>query len=69
MAEKIATIRDMTAGREVVIEVDGGITPETASDVVAAGARALVAGSAIFKGDGEDGYRANIDAIRAAAKA
>ena len=69
MTEKIATIREMTAGREVVIEVDGGITPETASDVVAAGARALVAGSAIFKGDGEDGYRANIDAIRAAAKA
>ena len=36
-------------------------------DVVAAGATALVAGSAIFKGDGEDGYRVNIDAIRAAA--
>jgi ribulose-phosphate 3-epimerase len=35
--------------------------------VVAAGATALVAGSAIFNGDGEAGYRANIDAIRAAA--
>ena len=59
----------MTAGREVVIEVDGGITAETASVVTAAGAKALVAGSAIFKGDGEAGYRANIDAIRRAARA
>ena len=57
----------MTAGRDIIIEVDGGITLETAGDVAAAGATALVAGSAIFKGDGEDGYRANIDAIRAAA--
>ncbi|MGB2158979.1 MAG: ribulose-phosphate 3-epimerase, partial [Candidatus Puniceispirillaceae bacterium] len=48
--------------------VDGGITLDTAGLVTAAGARALVAGSAIFKGDGEAGYRANIDAIRAAAQ-
>ena len=68
MVEKIATLRDMTAGREIVIEVDGGITPQTASLVVAAGAWALVAGSAIFNGDGEAGYRANIDAIRVAAQ-
>ena len=65
--EKIATLKAMTAGRDIIIEVDGGITLETAGDVVAAGATALVAGSAIFKGDGEDGYRVNIDAIRAAA--
>lgn len=69
MVDKIATLRDMTTGRDIVIEVDGGITPETTSLVTAAGARALVAGSAIFKGDGEAGYRANIDAIRAAARA
>ena len=69
MIEKIATIREMTADREVVIEVDGGITAETAPLVTAAGARALVAGSAIFKGDGEAGYRANIEAIRKAAQA
>ena len=68
MLEKIATLREMTAGREVVIEVDGGITAETAPLVTAAGARALVAGSAIFKADGEAGYRTNIDAIRAAAR-
>jgi ribulose-phosphate 3-epimerase len=69
MVEKIATIRQMTAGRDIVIEVDGGITAETAPLVAAAGARALVAGSAVFKGDGESAYRTNIDAIRAAAAA
>lgn len=68
MLDKIATLREMTAGRDIVIEVDGGITPETTSLVTAAGARALVAGSAIFKGDGEAGYRANIDVIRADAQ-
>ena len=69
MVEKIATIRQMTAGRDIVIEVDGGITAETAPLVAAVGARALVAGSAVFKGDGESAYRTNIDAIRAAAAA
>ena len=69
MIEKIATIREMTADREVVIEVDGGITAETTPLVTSAGAQALVAGSAIFKGDGEAGYRANIEAIRKAAQA
>ena len=69
MVEKIATIRQMTAGRDIVIEVDGGITADTAPLVAAAGARALVAGSAVFKGDGEAAYRANIDAIRTAAAA
>ena len=68
MIDKIATLREMTAGRDIIIEVDGGITPETAGLVTAAGAHALVAGSAIFKGDGETGYRANIDAIRAASR-
>ena len=67
MIDKIATIRHMTEGRDIVIEVDGGITAETAPFVAAAGARALVAGTAIFTGDGEAVYRANMDAIRAAA--
>ena len=67
MVDKIATIRDMVAGRDIIIEVDGGITADTAPLVAAAGARALVAGSAVFKGDGEAAYRANIDAIRTAA--
>ena len=68
MLDKIATLRQMTSGRDIVIQVDGGITAQTTSLVTAAGARALVAGSAIFKGDGETGYRDNIDAIRAAAR-
>ena len=67
MIDKIVTIRQMTEGRDIVIEVDGGITAETAPLVAAAGARALVAGTAVFKGDGEAAYRANMDAIRAAA--
>lgn len=68
MTDKIAAIRDMTSGRDVVIEVDGGITTETASIVTAAGATALVAGSAIFSGDDETGYRTNIDNLRNAAQ-
>jgi ribulose-phosphate 3-epimerase len=45
------------------LEIDGGITPETAKDAVAAGANILVAGNAVFNGDD---YRAAIDAIRSA---
>jgi ribulose-phosphate 3-epimerase len=46
--EKIRRIRAMTAGRGIHIQVDGGITPETAPKVIAAGADSLVAGSAVF---------------------
>ncbi len=56
----------MTAGRDIRIEVDGGVTPETAPLVAAAGADVLVAGSAVFKGGT---YAANIGAIRQAAEA
>lgn len=65
--EKIATVRAMTAGRNIDIEVDGGITPETAGKVAAAGANVLVAGSAVFKGGTRDAYAKNIAAIRNAA--
>ena len=68
VVDKIARIRDMLGGRDVDIEVDGGITPETAPSVVAAGATALVAGSAVFKGESIDAYRDNIQAIRNAVK-
>ena len=68
MIDKIVTLKDMVGARDITIEVDGGITTETAGGVFAAGATALVAGSAIFKGDGEDGYRVNIEAIRTAAR-
>ena len=68
VVDKIARIRDMLCGRDVDIEVDGGITSDTASAVVAAGATALVAGSAVFKGGSIDAYRDNIQAIRNAVK-
>jgi ribulose-phosphate 3-epimerase len=50
-------------GRPILLEVDGGVTPETAARCVAAGADALVAGTAVFKG-GADAYRANIEALK-----
>ncbi len=64
--EKVAELKVMIGSRDIRIEVDGGITPETASLVAAAGADTLVAGSAIFKG-GPTQYASNIVAIRAAA--
>lgn len=68
VVDKIARIRDMLGGRDVEIEVDGGITPQTAPSVVAAGATALVAGSAVFKGGSVESYRQNIQAIRDSVK-
>ena len=47
--EKIRRLRAMTAGRGIRIEVDGGITPETAPLAIAAGATVLVAGSSVFR--------------------
>ena len=66
-ADKIARLRALAGGRPIDIEVDGGITPETAPQVVRAGANVLVAGSAVFKGGKPENYRANIAAIRGAA--
>ena len=64
--EKIGQIRTLAGGRPIDIEVDGGITPETAPLAARVGANVLVAGSAVFKG-GAAAYRANIAAIRNAA--
>jgi ribulose-phosphate 3-epimerase len=64
MLEKISEVRDMVGGRNIDIEVDGGITRHNAGDVVRAGANVLVAGSAIFK---TRDYAAEIRAIRTAA--
>ncbi|MXO59890.1 ribulose-phosphate 3-epimerase [Altererythrobacter salegens] len=63
--KKIEAIRTMIdkRGLDVLIEVDGGVTAETAPQCVAAGADVLVAGSATFKG-GPDCYAANITALR-----
>jgi ribulose-phosphate 3-epimerase len=67
MLDKIRQARALVGGRDIDIQVDGGITPETAGPVAAAGANVLVAGSAVFKG-GQQAYAANINAIRAAAE-
>ena len=64
--EKIARLRALAAGRPIDIEVDGGVTPDNAAEIVRAGANVLVAGSAVFKG-GQGAYRANIAALRRAA--
>jgi ribulose-phosphate 3-epimerase len=64
--EKVARLRAMIGARPIDLEVDGGITAQTAPLVVAAGANVLVAGSAVFRG-GASAYRGNIAAIRNAA--
>ena len=65
--EKIARLRALAGHRPIDIEVDGGITAETAQQVAGAGANVLVAGSAVFKGGRADSYRRNIAATRNAA--
>ncbi len=50
-------------GRDIALEVDGGITPDTAKRAIAAGATVLVAGTAVFQG-GPRQYAANIAALR-----
>ncbi len=64
MAEKVRRLREMTG---LPIEVDGGITAETAPKMVEAGARVLVAGSAVYKGEPEQQMRRIIEAGRQAA--
>ena len=61
--DKVRRVRGMIGARNIRIEIDGGVSPETASRVVNAGADVLVAGSAVFKG-GPSAYAANIAAIR-----
>ncbi|WP_299194416.1 ribulose-phosphate 3-epimerase [uncultured Litoreibacter sp.] len=68
--EKVRKLRAMIGDRPIHIEIDGGVTPETAPLVVEAGADVLVAGSAVFKGGSVSNpapYGDNIKAIRAAA--
>jgi len=68
----VRALRALIGDRPIHIEIDGGVTPETAPLVAAAGADALVAGSAVFKGGSVANpapYGANIRAIRAAAEA
>ncbi len=62
--KKITRLRELARNREkpLLIEVDGGITPETIGRAATAGADIFVAGSAVFNGPGD--YRANIAALK-----
>jgi ribulose-phosphate 3-epimerase len=62
MVPKIRQAAAMVGDRDIIIEVDGGIGPDTAPLAVEAGARALVAGNAVFRGKGT--VAENIKAIR-----
>jgi ribulose-phosphate 3-epimerase len=64
---KIAAIKAMVRDRDIVVEVDGGITAGNANAVVRAGASVLVAGSSVFRG-GPAKYASNIAALREAAE-
>lgn len=59
--DKISRIRKMIKGKDILLEVDGGINPMTAAECISAGADLLVAGTSVFKG-GE--YQKNIEALR-----
>lgn len=65
LLDKIAEIRAMinAQGRDIDLEVDGGVNPETAKQVIQAGANVLVAGTAVFK-DGPDHYASRIASLR-----
>lgn len=65
--EKIRAVKDLidASGRDIILEVDGGINTENIAQVVQAGATAVVAGSAVFK---SDDIRGNVEALRRAAR-
>lgn len=64
----LCEIRGIIGDRPIDLEIDGGVTPTNAKEIVAAGANVLVAGSAAFKG-GRNAFAANVAALRAAAEA
>jgi ribulose-phosphate 3-epimerase len=66
MLDKVRRVKALTEGRDIDIEVDGGVTADNAEAVVDAGANALVAGSSVFRG-GASALANNISGIRAAA--
>jgi ribulose-phosphate 3-epimerase len=69
--DKVRRLRAMIGDRPIHIEIDGGVTPQTAPLVTAVGADVLVAGSSVFKGGSVDNpmvYGRNIEAIRAACR-
>lgn len=65
LLDKITAVRSMITEtqRDIDLQVDGGITPDTAQKVIEAGANVLVAGTSVFK-DGPQHYARNINALR-----
>ena len=61
--EKVARIKEMISGRDIKIEIDGGINPMTASKSIAAGVDIIAAGTSIFQG-GKEEYAKNVEALR-----
>ncbi|MAM06234.1 MAG: ribulose-phosphate 3-epimerase [Hyphomonas sp.] len=62
---KVEQLRSMidATGRDIILEIDGGLNAETAPKAISAGANAIVAGSAVFKG-GPNAYAENIRSLR-----
>lgn len=69
VVEKTKQVKAMIGDRPIDIEIDGGVDPDTAPLVAAAGANVLVVGSAVFKGGTTAAYAKNIAAIRNVADA
>ena len=65
--DKLRALKALIGNRPIDLQIDGGVTSANAADIVSAGANALVAGSAVFKGNGSEAYQTNISAIRTAA--
>ena len=69
--EKVRQIRDMIKHRNILVEVDGGITFENAAEVTGAGGNVLVAGTSVFSRTSSDpvaDYGSNIEKLRQAAR-
>ena len=62
---KVEQLRRMidATGRDIILEIDGGLNAETTPKAIAAGVTAVVAGSAVFQG-GPSAYASNIEALR-----
>ena len=64
MLPKIESIKNMIGDRNIFLEVDGGITSNTAKLVKQAGANVLVAGTSVFKDGNQKMYHKNIESLR-----
>jgi ribulose-phosphate 3-epimerase len=60
--KKLRAVKERIAGRDIWLEVDGGVKVDNIRTIAEAGADTFVAGSAIF---GSSDYRATVDAMRA----